>query len=84
MLDAVQVPTGVFFARVRHEGKLFRRSLETDVFTTAKLRLPNTVFNNTVKTLRRILALAGLGHDANPAMKLERLGMGNVFELKFV
>lgn len=34
-----------------------------------------TVFNNTVNTLRRILALAGLGHDANPAMKLERLGM---------
>jgi integrase len=34
-----------------------------------------TVFNNTVNTLRRILALAGLGHDANPAMRLERLGM---------
>ena len=149
------VPSGVFFARVRHKGKLFRQSLETDVFTTAKLRLPDklkelrkpkaevgtfmdgrlkyeaetqndytlaplsktyrlrcveclvktwpgvdklkvdsieeadcrqwaaryaahyspTVFNNTVNTLRRILALAGLGHDANPAMKLERLGM---------
>ena len=34
-----------------------------------------TVFNNTVNTLRRILTLAGLGHDANPAMKLERLRM---------
>lgn len=34
-----------------------------------------TVFNNTVNTLRRILTLAGLGHDANSAMKLERLGM---------
>ena len=35
------VPSGVFFARVRHQGKLFRQSLESDVFTTAKLRLPN-------------------------------------------
>jgi hypothetical protein len=35
------VPSGVFFARVRHQGKLFRQSLETDVFTTAKLRLPD-------------------------------------------
>jgi len=149
------VPSGVFFARVRHKGKLFRQTLETSVFTTAKLRLPDkikklrtpraeigtvmdgrlkyeaetrndytlaplskayrlrcvgcllktwpgidnqradtiqeadcqewaaryaaryspTVFNNTLNTLRRILALAGLGHDVNPAMKLERLGM---------
>jgi integrase len=149
------VPSGVFFARAKVKGKLFRRSLETDVFTTAKLRLGDkikelrkpkaevgtfaegrlnyeaetqndhtlaplsktyrlrcvecllktwpgldklkadtiteadcrkwaaryaahyspTVFNNTVNTLRRILALAGLGHDANPAMKLKRLGV---------
>ena len=149
------VPSGVFFARVRHKGKLFRQSLKTDVFTTAKLRLPDklkelrkpkaevgtfldgrlkyeaetqndhtlaplsktyrqrcvecllktwpgvdklkvdsiketdcrewaaryaahyspTVFNNTVNTLRRILTLAGLGHDANPAVRLKRLGV---------
>jgi hypothetical protein len=35
------VPSAVFFARVRHKGKLFRQSLETDAFTTAKLRLPD-------------------------------------------
>ena len=34
-----------------------------------------TVFNNTVNTLRRIFTLAGLGHDANPAMRLKRLGV---------
>ena len=149
------VPSGTYFARVRHKGKLFKQSLETTVFSVAKVRLPDklkafrapkvevgtfadgrlkyeaetqadytlaplsktyrlrcvqcllktwpgvdklkadsitesdcqawatrysahyspTVFNNTVNTLRRILALAGLGHDANPAMKLERLGL---------
>lgn len=148
-------PTGTFYARIKLRRKLFRVSLDTDIFTTAKLRLPDklkelqkpkaevgtfadgrlkyeaetrndytlaplsktyrlrcadclvktwpgvdklkvdtiteadcqawaaryaaqyspTVFNNTVNTLRRILALAGLGHDANPAMKLERLGL---------
>jgi integrase len=33
------VSTGVYFARVKVQGKLIRRSLETDVFTTAKLKL---------------------------------------------
>jgi integrase len=33
------------------------------------------VLNNSVNTFRRILALAGLGHDSNPAMKLKRLGV---------
>lgn len=33
------------------------------------------VFNNTVNTFRRILALAGLGHDSNQAMTLKRLGV---------
>jgi integrase len=37
------VPSGVYFARVRHEGKLYKQSLETDVFTTAKLKLPDKV-----------------------------------------
>jgi integrase len=148
------IPAGTYYARCKVGRKSIRASLETDVFTTAKLRLPDklkelrtpkaevgtfmdgrlryeaetqndytlaplsktyrlrcvecllktwpgvdklkvdsieeadckawaaryaahyspTVFNNTVNTLRRILALAGLGHDANPAMKLERLG----------
>jgi hypothetical protein len=35
------VPSGMYFARVRHKGKLFRQSVETDLFTTAKLRLPD-------------------------------------------
>ena len=33
------VNTGVYFGRVKIEGKIFRESLETDVFTTAKLLL---------------------------------------------
>lgn len=148
------IPAGTYYARAKVNGKSVRASLETDVLTTAKLRLPDklkelrtpkaevgtfadgrlkyetetqndytlaplsktyrlrcvecllktwpgvdklkvdtiteadcqawaarysahyspTVFNNTVNTLRRILTLAGLGHDANPAMKLNRLG----------
>jgi integrase len=37
------VPSGMYFARVRHNGKLFRVSLGTTVFTTAKLKLPDLV-----------------------------------------
>jgi integrase len=33
------VPSGKFFARVRVQGKLFRKSLKTDKITVAKLRL---------------------------------------------
>ena len=33
------VNTGAYFGRVKIEGKIFRESLETDVFTTAKLLL---------------------------------------------
>jgi hypothetical protein len=32
--------TDIQFGRVKIEGKIFRESLQTDVFTTAKLRLP--------------------------------------------
>jgi integrase len=35
------VSTGTYFARTKVKGKLFRQSLETDVFTTAKLKLPD-------------------------------------------
>src|SRR5579871_1911362 len=35
------IPSGVYFARAKVNGKIFRRSLETDVFTTAKVRLPD-------------------------------------------
>src|SRR6478735_8063481 len=33
------VNTGMYFGRVKIDGKIFRESLETDVFTTAKLLL---------------------------------------------
>ena len=32
-------PSGAYFARAKVKGKIYRRSLETDVFTTAKLKL---------------------------------------------
>jgi hypothetical protein len=35
--------TGTYFGRVKIGGKTFRESLETDVFTTAKLRLPDFI-----------------------------------------
>ena len=35
------VPNGNYYARLKVHGKLIRRSLETDVFTTARLRLPD-------------------------------------------
>ncbi len=151
------VNTGVYFGRVKIEGKIFRESLHTDVFTTAKLRLPDFIkarrktvdrpiagtfgeartkyeaeiaadhtlkngsklyrrncvkallrtwpginelrpdkisetdcrtwaarfaqlydaqfFNNTLSTIRRILEIAGISHDSNPALKIKRLGV---------
>jgi integrase len=35
------VSTGTYFARVKHNGKLFRSSLVTTVFSTAKEKLPD-------------------------------------------
>ena len=58
VLDAVRAKRDVFFARVRHKGKLFRQSLETDVFTTAKLRLPDKL-----KELRKPKAEVGTFMD---------------------
>jgi integrase len=151
------VNTGVYFGRVKIEGKIFRESLQTDVFTSAKLRLPDFIkakrktvdrpiigtfgearakyevevaadhtlkdgsklyrrncvkallrtwpgidelrpdkiteaecrawaarftqlydaqfFNNTLSTVRRILEIAGITHDNNPALKIKRLGV---------
>jgi integrase len=37
------VASGVYYARVKHKGKAIRKSLETDVFTTAKLKLPDVI-----------------------------------------
>jgi integrase len=36
-------PTGTFYARLKVNGKTVRKSLDTDVFTTAKLRLPDAL-----------------------------------------
>ena len=41
-LDAIR-GTGTYFGRVKIGGKTFRETLETDVFTTAKLRLPDFI-----------------------------------------
>ena len=37
------VPAGTYYARVKVRGKSVRASLETDVFTTSKLRLPDKI-----------------------------------------
>src|SRR3954464_9342586 len=37
------VPSGIYYARLKIDGKLFRSSLETDVWTTAKLKLADFV-----------------------------------------
>src|SRR5580704_9715275 len=37
------VPTGKYYGRIKVLGKIVRRSLETDVFTTAKLKLPDFI-----------------------------------------
>jgi hypothetical protein len=36
-------PTDTFYARLKIKGKTIRKSLETDAFTTAKPRLPDTL-----------------------------------------
>ena len=37
------VSTGLYFARVKVQGKPIRRGLDTDVFTTAKLKLADII-----------------------------------------
>ncbi len=51
---AQYVGTGAYFGRVKIGGKTFRESLETDVFTTAKLRLPDFI-----KKKRKLAARKG-------------------------
>lgn len=48
------LPTGTFYARVKIKGKTIRKSLDTDVFTTAKLKLPDAL-----KQMRKPKAEAG-------------------------
>jgi len=51
-------PTGTFYCRLKIKGKTIRASLDTDVFTTAKLRLPDKL-----KQLRKPKAQAGTFGD---------------------
>jgi integrase len=48
------VTSGNYFARVKHKGKAIRKSLETDVFTTAKIKLPDAI-----KEIRKPKAAVG-------------------------
>jgi len=43
------VSTGTYFARVKVNGKIFRESLETTVFTTAKLKMGDFVKEKTTR-----------------------------------
>ena len=47
-------PTGTFYARLKVKGKTVRASLDTDIFTTARLRLPDKI-----KELRKPKATVG-------------------------
>ena len=51
-------PTGTFYCRLKVKGKTIRASLDTDVFTTARLRLPDKV-----KILRKPKAETGTFGD---------------------
>jgi len=53
------VPSGIFFARAKVAGIVKRASLETEVFTTARLRLPDKI-----KELRKPKAVVGTFGDA--------------------
>jgi integrase len=48
------VSTGTYFGRVKIVGKTFRESLETDVFTTAKLRLGDFIKKKRKRAARPI------------------------------
>ena len=51
-------PTGTFYCRLKLKGKTIRASLNTDVFTTARLRLPDKI-----KILRKPKAETGTFGD---------------------
>jgi integrase len=53
------VPSGIFFARAKAGGVVKRASLETGVFTTARLRLPDKI-----KEMRKPKAVVGTFGDA--------------------
>jgi hypothetical protein len=49
------VNTDAYFGRVKIEGKIFRESLETDVFTTAKLLLGDWIKSKRKHSTRSIM-----------------------------
>jgi integrase len=49
------VSTGVYFGRVKVNGKLYRESLDTNVFTTAKLKLPDFIKAKQKKAARPVM-----------------------------
>jgi integrase len=53
------VPSGTYFGRCKVNGKVKRRTLDTDVFTTGKLRLPDIL-----KELRKPEFIAGTFGEA--------------------
>ena len=53
------VNTGVYFGRVKIEGKIFRESLKTDVFTTAKLRLGDYIKSKHQRPARPVVGTFG-------------------------
>jgi len=60
------VSTGTYFGRIKIEGKVFRESLETDVFTTAKLLL-----SDFIKKKRKRAASPIIGTFAEARAKYE-------------
>jgi len=53
------IPSGIYFARCKVRGKAIRKSLDTDVFATAKLKLPDKI-----KELRKPPAEVGTFAEA--------------------
>lgn len=76
-------PTGTFYARIKVKGKLFRASLETDVLTTARLRLPDKVkelrkpkaeFGTFAEARALYAADINADHTLAPKSRIYRLG----------
>ncbi|MEY2410947.1 MAG: hypothetical protein QOF48_3617 [Verrucomicrobiota bacterium] len=61
-------PSGVYFGRSKIDGKITRQSLETDVFTTAKLRLADYLKKHLKRAAKPILGTVG---DARKAYETD-------------
>ena len=79
------LPTGTFYARLKIKGKTIRKSLDTDVFTTAKVRLPDAL-----KQIRKPKAVAGtfsfgrVQFEAETRNKHELAELSRVYRLRCV